>query len=51
VTETFEPGKKLSSNMANGGFVTITDGATFAYDLLLHQTLPDGFCLPVTVMD
>jgi hypothetical protein len=42
VTETFEPGKKLSPNMANGGFVTITDGATFAYDIFLHQTLPIG---------
>jgi hypothetical protein len=42
VTETFEPGKKLSPNMANGGFVTITDGATFAYDIFLHQTLPEG---------
>lgn len=42
VTETFEPGKKLSPNMANGGFVTITDGATFAYDVFIHQTLPAG---------
>jgi hypothetical protein len=42
VTETFYPGKKLSPNMANGGFVTITDEETFAYDVFLHQLLPDG---------
>ena len=42
VTEEFFIGKKLSPNMANGGFVTITDGATFAYDVFLHQLLPYG---------
>ena len=25
-----------------GGFITLTDGSTFAYDVFLHQTLPDG---------
>lgn len=42
VTETFYPGKKLSPNMGNGGFVTITDGATFEVDVFLHQLLPEG---------
>jgi hypothetical protein len=37
VTETFEP-----SNQPNGGFVTITDGATFSYDVFLHDVLPEG---------
>jgi hypothetical protein len=37
VTETFEP-----SGLPNGGFITITDGATFSYDIYLHHTLPEG---------
>lgn len=41
VTETFEPGKKLAPNMANGGFVTFTDGVV-TVDVFLHQLLPAG---------
>lgn len=26
----------------NGGFLTITDGSTFSYDVFAHRTLPDG---------
>jgi hypothetical protein len=36
VTETFEP------KQPNGGFLTITDGATFSVDIFSHQTLPAG---------
>ena len=36
VTESFIPKQR------NGGFITITDGATFSYDVFLHQTLPEG---------
>ena len=35
-TETFTPAQP------GGGFITITDGATFSYDVYLHQTLPEG---------
>jgi hypothetical protein len=27
---------------AGGGFVTVTDGSTFSYDVFAHKTLPDG---------
>ncbi len=37
VTETFTPSKS-----GGGGFITITDGSTFSYDIYLHQTLPEG---------
>ena len=36
VTETFEP------NQPNGGFLTVTDGATFSVDIYAHQLLPAG---------
>jgi len=36
VTETFEP------NQPNGGFLTVTDGATFSVDIYSHQLLPQG---------
>jgi hypothetical protein len=26
----------------NGGFITITNGSTFSYDVFAHRTLPDG---------
>jgi hypothetical protein len=26
----------------NGGFITVTDGSTFSYDVFLHGTRPDG---------
>jgi hypothetical protein len=26
----------------NGGFITVTDGETFSYDIFIHTTLPDG---------
>ena len=26
----------------NGGFITVTDGATFSYDVFLHGTRPEG---------
>jgi hypothetical protein len=43
VTETFEPSKQfINEAHPNGGFVTLTDGATFWYDVYLHQTLPVG---------
>ena len=32
---------QFTENQKNGGFVTITDG-TFAYDVFLHQMLPEG---------
>jgi hypothetical protein len=41
-TGTFTPGKNNPGNFNNGGFVTFTDGANFAYDLFLHQYLPAG---------
>lgn len=37
VTETFTPTKK-----GGGAFVTFTDGQSFSYDVLMHNTLPDG---------
>jgi hypothetical protein len=40
VTETFQPG--THEHMTNGGFVTITDGATFAVDIFIHTLLPEG---------
>jgi hypothetical protein len=42
VTESFEPGKQLNATLSNGGFITITDGATFSYDIFAHQQLPEG---------
>ena len=36
-TETF-----TSSGKNGGGFITVTDGATFSYDIYLHQLLPEG---------
>jgi hypothetical protein len=42
ITGTFTPGKNNPGNFNNGGFVTFTDGASFAYDLFLHQYLPEG---------
>jgi hypothetical protein len=42
VTETFEPSKRVNATLSNGGFVTITDGATFSYDIFAHQGLPAG---------
>ena len=26
----------------NGGFITVTDGETFSYDILMHNLAPDG---------
>ncbi len=26
----------------NGGFITVTDGSTFSYDIFVHGTRPDG---------
>ena len=42
VTETFTPGKRLNAKMNNGGFITVTDGETFAVDIFIHQLLPIG---------
>jgi hypothetical protein len=49
VTEEFTPAKRFSDadgdgfpDMFNSGFVTLTDGANFSYDIFVHQTLPDG---------
>jgi hypothetical protein len=42
VTETFEPAKQFNEAHPNGGFVTLTDGVTFWYDVYIHQTLPAG---------
>jgi hypothetical protein len=41
-TGAFTPGKNNPGNFNNGGFVTFTDGVSFAYDLFLHQYLPEG---------
>lgn len=37
ITGTFEP-----SHRPNGAFVTFTDGATFSYDVFIHDVLPEG---------
>jgi hypothetical protein len=29
-------------DLLNGGFITLTDGASFSYDLFAHTTLPAG---------
>jgi hypothetical protein len=42
VTGALAPGKNNPGNYNNGGLVTFTDGASFAYDLFLHEFLPDG---------
>jgi hypothetical protein len=41
-TGTFTPSTNNPGNFNNGGFVTFTDGASFSYDLFLHQYLPAG---------
>jgi hypothetical protein len=42
ITGTFTPSKNNPGIFNNGGFVTFTDGVSFAYDLFLHQYLPEG---------
>jgi hypothetical protein len=43
MTGQFTPNKNyVKENMGNAGFITITDGQTFSYDVFLHQTLPAG---------
>ena len=37
-TDTFTPAKEHGG----GGFVTITDGSTFSYDVFANRTLPEG---------
>lgn len=39
---TFTPAKHNPGDFNNGGFVTLTDGANFSYDVFLHQYLPEG---------
>ncbi len=36
VTESFTP------NQRGGAFITVTDGATFSYDVYRHDVLPEG---------
>ena len=36
VTENF------TSTKEHGGFITVTDGSTFSYDIFLHGTRPEG---------
>ena len=38
VTDPGEP----TFDKQNGGFITVTDGATFSYDVFLHGTRPEG---------
>ncbi len=42
VHEAFTPNKRLNAKGSNGGFITVTDGTSFSYDVFLHQTLPEG---------
>jgi hypothetical protein len=50
VTEEFTPSKRVFPDadgdgvpdILNAGFVTLTDGASFSYDIFVHQLLPDG---------
>jgi len=37
-TDTFTPAREHGG----GGFVTITDGSTFSYDVFANRTLPEG---------
>ncbi len=37
VTDTFTPIREHG-----GGFITVTDGSTFSYDVFAHRTLPEG---------
>jgi hypothetical protein len=42
VAESFTPNRENIGNFNNGGFITFTDGATFTYDIFIHQFLPEG---------
>jgi hypothetical protein len=42
VTETFEPAKQFNEAHPNGGFVTLTDGVTFWYDIYHPPNVAGG---------